>query len=114
MTNNERELVYNYFDTYIKSRQNEFHDFRHESQPSWETLMTLLKCIEEEYDSPDFHFHDNYFRIEYKEDGKYKRVQDKGINLKEAIVYCCFKLLSDKDKEAPKVQLPTEDFLLDD
>ena len=114
MTNNDLEKIYMYFEGQIESCQNGSPDRSYLFEPTWDTLMSLLACIESSYPNTEFHFHRNYFRIEYPQDGEQRRVQDKGSDLKEAVVNCCFKFLSERDKNAPKVKLPNDDFLLYD
>ena len=114
MTKNDLEKIHSYLNDFVSSHLDRFPPQSDTAQPTWETLMSLLACIEDAYPDIEFHFFKNYFRVEHFQSGERRTTQDKGSTLKDAIVLVCFKFLSERNKDAPKIELPNDDFLLDD
>lgn len=114
MTNDNLNKIHNYLNAFVNSRNNEFPRRNDAPELSWETLMSLLACIENTYPAIEFHIDRNHFQIEQFKGDEQIITGDKAPTLKEAVVQACFRFLSGKNKDAPDVELPNDNFLLDE
>lgn len=80
--------------------------------------MSIVELVEKDPHAKsgvEFHFHDNYSRIEFiTVHDENIQIQDKGADKKEAILNCCLKFYQRFDKYANHYEVGTDLFLLDD
>jgi hypothetical protein len=107
---------------FIKSKSS--FQIQHEDLDiSIDEILSALDNIQDklEYDPKgdlckfNLQFTENYCRIEYFKNGESEFIQDKGSNLKEALLKVVFELYQKFDKKTPSKRIRTDDsFLLED